>query len=161
MTTDRTCGSRAETTPVTAGSATAPGRPSRVLRALVLRWPTWLGLALVAVTFVDGAPSLKFPASLLVVMPVCYLAFGALRGELRRPGVLPVQAAALAAFAALALVSFTVDRTAGLYVVAGGWLLHAAWDFAHHRVGRVVPRAWSEWCGVVDLFGAVAILLTA
>ncbi|MEE1753103.1 hypothetical protein [Streptomyces sp. SP18CS02] len=141
--------------------AGTPSAAGRVLRLLGHRWPTWLALALVAVTFIDGSPPLTFLAALLIVMPLCYLGFGALRAELRRPGVLALQTAGLLAFATLAPVALLVDRTAGHYVVAAGWFAHAVWDLAHHRAGRVVPRAWSEWCGVVDLFGAAAIALSA
>ncbi|GAA4926788.1 hypothetical protein GCM10023237_55510 [Streptomyces coeruleoprunus] len=136
-------------------------RASGVLRLLAHRWPTWLALALVVATFGDGAPSRTFLAGLLAVMPLFYLGFGALRGELRRPRVLALQAAGLVAFAAAALAALAVDRAAGHYVLAAGWLAHAVWDFFHHRAGRVVPRAWSEWCCVVDLFGAAAIFLLA
>ncbi|WP_158685735.1 hypothetical protein [Streptomyces purpureus] len=147
------------TTGCTHGQRDGTGRG--VVRALADRRPTWLALALVVVTFVDGAPPAGLLAALLAFMPLCYLAFGAVRGELRRPGVLALQAAGLPAFGALALVALAVDQKAGLYVLAGGWLAHGVWDFAHLRAGRVVPRAWSEWCGVVDLFGAAAILLWA
>ncbi|MFD7624853.1 hypothetical protein ACFV7Q_02200 [Streptomyces sp. NPDC059851] len=141
---------------------TAPASPSpasSALRRLGHRWPTWLALVLVVATFVDGTPPPALLAGLLAVMPLCYLAFGALRGELRRPGTLPVQVAGLLGFAAVAVTVLALDRTAGYHLLAAGWFGHAVWDFAHHRTGRVVPRAWSEWCCVVDLCGAAAILL--
>ena len=43
--------------------------------------------------------------------------------------------------------------------MAGAWGFHALWDFVHHRIDKVAPRWWSEWCGVVDLVIAVTILL--
>ncbi|MFD7438421.1 hypothetical protein [Streptomyces sp. NPDC059861] len=122
------------------------------------RWPTWFALALVVATFADGLPALEFLAWLLVVMTVCYLIFGALRGELRRPGVLMLQTAGLLGFGVLAMVALAVDHGLGWYVLAAGWLGHAAWDFAHHRAKVVVPRAWAEWCFVVDLFGGAAMI---
>ncbi|MET9320238.1 hypothetical protein ABZX75_08640 [Streptomyces sp. NPDC003038] len=138
-------------------SATASG----LLGALGHRWPTALALALAVATFVDGIPPLGFLAGLLVAMPLCYLLFGALRGELGRPGVLALQAAGLLGFGAVALAALAVDETLGLRLVAAGWLTHAVWDFAHLRTGRVVPRAWSEWCGVVDASGAIAMAVLA
>ncbi|MFI6411573.1 hypothetical protein [Streptomyces sp. NPDC050585] len=129
--------------------------------ALTRRWPTFLALALALVTFVDGVPPLAFLAALLVAMPVCYLVFGAFRGELRDRRTLAVQVAGLAGFGALAALALAADARWGLYVAAAGWFAHGVWDLVHHRSGRVVPRAWSEWCGVVDVSGALAILVLA
>ncbi|OEJ23651.1 hypothetical protein AR457_03225 [Streptomyces agglomeratus] len=146
----------------TADPAARTARPS-ALRRLGHRWPTWVALALVGVTFGDGEPPLGFLAGLLVFMPLCYLAFGAFRGEFGgesgRRGLLALQLAGLLGFAGLAAVALSTGEPAARWVVAAGWLAHAVWDFVHHRTGRVVPRAWSEWCCVVDLLGAVGILL--
>ncbi|WP_435188663.1 hypothetical protein [Streptomyces sp. bgisy126] len=131
------------------------------IRFLAHRWPTLLALALTLVTFVDGAPPTGFLAALLVVMPLCYLGFGAARGELSDRRTLAVQLAGLAAFCAAAVLVLSLDGRPALYVLAAGWFAHGLWDLAHHRLGRVVPRAWSEWCGVVDASGALAILLLA
>ncbi|MEU2390395.1 hypothetical protein [Streptomyces sp. NPDC007369] len=152
---------RHDAAPTVSAHDPRPGRQTVRGGCLVLlhRWPTALAVALVVTTFVDGVPPLAFLAGLLVVMPVCYLIFGSLRGELHRPGALTLQTAGLLGFAALALVALAVDETLGLGLVAAGWLAHAVWDFAHYRSGRVVPRAWSEWCGVVDACGAVTILV--
>ncbi|MFZ4300400.1 hypothetical protein ACOZE3_21125 [Streptomyces cinereoruber] len=125
------------------------------IRFLAHRRPTLLALALTLVTFVDGAPPTGFLAALLVVMPLCYLGFGAARGELRDRRTLAVQLAGLVAFCAAAALVLSLDGR------AAGWLAHGLWDLVHHRSGRVVPRAWSEWCGVVDVSGALAILLLA
>ncbi|MEU2548771.1 hypothetical protein ABZ618_25590 [Streptomyces roseolus] len=129
------------------------------IRFLAHRWPTLLALVLAVATFADGVPPASFLAALLVVMPLCYLAFGAVRGELGDRRALTVQTAGLVLFCAWAAVALLVDGRAALYVVAAGWFAHALWDLAHHRTGRIVPRAWSEWCGVVDASGALAIVL--
>ncbi|MFE1349657.1 hypothetical protein [Streptomyces sp. NPDC058757] len=129
------------------------------IRFLAHRWPAWLALALAVATFADGLPPTSFLAALLVVMPLCYLAFGAARGELGDRRALTVQAAGLAVFCAWAAAVLLLDGRTALYVVAAGLFAHALWDLAHHRAGRVVPRAWSEWCGVVDAAGALAIVL--
>ncbi|WP_030238817.1 MULTISPECIES: hypothetical protein [unclassified Streptomyces] len=130
-------------------------------RRLPHRWPTLAAVALVVVTFVDGVPPVGLLAGLLAVMPVCYLLFGAFRGELRGSRVLAVQLAGLAGFTAMAALALAVDEKLGLRMVAVGWLAHGIWDILHHRSGRVVPRAWSEWCAVVDVGGALAILTLA
>ncbi|MFF5504728.1 hypothetical protein [Streptomyces roseolus] len=129
------------------------------IRFLAHRWPTLLALGLAVATFADGVPPTSFLAALLVVMPLCYLAFGAVRGELGDRRALTVQTVGLVLFCAWAATVLLVDGGTALYVVAAGWFAHALWDLAHHRAGRVVPRAWSEWCGVVDASGALAILL--
>ncbi|MEV5971133.1 hypothetical protein [Streptomyces sp. NPDC051921] len=131
------------------------------MTAVSHRWPTVVALTLAALTFLDGLPGPKVLAPVLASMPLFYLAFGAFRGELRRPGVLAGQLVGLAGFAALALCAVAVDGTVALVVLAVGWLGHAAWDLVHHLRDRVVPRAWSEWCGVFDACGALALLLAA
>ncbi|WP_051806702.1 hypothetical protein [Streptomyces sp. NRRL F-2664] len=129
-----------------------------LLGRLVHRWPTLAAVALVIATFVDGIPPAGLLAGLLAIMPVCYLLFGAFRGELRDVRILAVQCAGLVGFAAVAALSLALDPSAGLRAVAVGWLAHGVWDIVHHRAGRVVPKAWSEWCAVVDVGGALAIL---
>ncbi|MET9803741.1 hypothetical protein [Streptomyces sp. NPDC006368] len=143
----------------TAAHPTDPAIRPSALRRLGHRWPTWLALAMVAVTFGDGSPPVDTLAGVLVTMPLIYLAFGAFRGELGHRRTLALQLAGLLGFTGLAAVAVITDEPAARWLVAAGWLAHAAWDFVHHRTGRVVPRAWSEWCGVVDLLGAVGILL--
>ncbi|MFI8827194.1 hypothetical protein [Streptomyces sp. NPDC053431] len=131
------------------------------MHAVPHRWPTAVALTLAALTFLDGLPAPAFLAAVLASMPLFYLGFGVFRGELRRPGALAGQLAGLAGFAAVALLAVAADGDAGLVVLAAGWLGHALWDLVHHLRGRVVPRAWSEWCGVFDACGAVALLLAA
>lgn len=153
-------GPRADTTtdvPHDSKGATARA----ILTACARRWPTWLAVGLVVVTFADGSAPLELLAGLLVVMPLCYLAFGAARRELGTRRALAVQVAGLLGFTAVALLAFAVDPPSARYLVAAGWFAHGVWDLVHHRTGKVVPRAWSEWCGVVDLLGASAILLLA
>ncbi|MEU7038294.1 hypothetical protein ABZ958_32140 [Streptomyces sp. NPDC046237] len=133
---------------------TLPGR-------LTHRWPTLIGVGVVVATFVDGVPPVGLLAGLLAIMPLCYLLFGAFRGELRGPRVVAVQLAGLVGFTTMAALATAADETLGLRVVAAGWLAHGIWDILHHRSGRIVPRAWSEWCAVVDVGGAFGILAIA
>ncbi len=129
------------------------------IRFLARRRPTVLALVLAVATFADGLPPTPFLAALLVVMPLCYLAFGAVRGELGDRRALTVQTTGLVVFCAWAAAVLLAGGRTALYVVAAGWFAHALWDLRHHRTGRIVPRAWSEWCGVVDASGALAIVL--
>ncbi|MET7876529.1 hypothetical protein ABZS52_06275 [Micromonospora profundi] len=115
--------------------------------ALARRWPTGLALLMTVDMWVD--PALLSPWTMLV-LPGAYLLIGLARRTLRGPGVLTTQFLGLAGWVGLALVAVAAGgRTAG-WLVAFGWLAHAVWDLAHHRTGRVVPRAFSEWCGVLD-----------
>jgi hypothetical protein len=93
----------------------------------------------VLVVFVDGEAPLKPLAWVLFAMPVAYLIFGIVRRELRTPGMFQLQLAGLLVFAVITLVVLYMDHDTGRYLLAAGWLGHAAWDVAHHRANRVVP----------------------
>ncbi|MGK8503282.1 hypothetical protein [Nocardia asiatica] len=125
---------------------------------VVRRWPTLAAVVAVVVFFADGASELTPFAVLLPVMAVLYLLFGGLRGDLWHRGEFALQMAGLLAFGGIALAVQAADGSLARYLLAGGWLAHGVWDFVHHRRDRVVPRAWSEWCGVVDVLGAAALL---
>ncbi|MEC4573845.1 hypothetical protein [Streptomyces virginiae] len=131
------------------------------MHTIARRWPTVIALALAALTFLDGRPAPEFLAGVLAAMPLFYLLFGVFRGELRRPGVLAAQLAGLVGFAAVALSAVVLNGILALLVLAAGWLGHAVWDAARYAKDRVAPRQWSEWCGVFDVCGALALLLAA
>lgn len=94
----------------------------------------------------------------LLVAALAFVLRGAVRGQLRRPGPVMLETAGMLVFTALALGALSVDRELGRYLLAAGWLGHAAWDFAHYRADKVVSRSFAEWCAVVDFLGGVAIL---
>jgi hypothetical protein len=71
--------------------------------------------------------------------------------HLRAPGF-------IISFTAIALAALSVEQDLGRYVVAAGWIGHAAWDLAHFRADKVVSRSFAEWCAVFDVLRAVAIL---
>ncbi|RKN53186.1 hypothetical protein D7193_21945 [Micromonospora costi] len=123
--------------------------------ALVRRWPT--GLALLMTVDAWVSPSVLGPWTLLV-LPVGYLVVGAYRRRLRGPGVLARQLVGLAAWSALALTAAAAGGRAAAWLVAFGWLGHAVWDAVHHRRDEVVPRAYAEWCGVLDAVLGVTII---
>jgi hypothetical protein len=124
--------------------------------ALWRRWPTWLALL---VTFdLWLTPWLPAPW-LLLVLPLAYLLIGSWRRQLGRPGILAAQLAALAAYLGLVLVALPVDPDLARYLVAAGWLAHAAWDLVHLRLRRVVPGPYAEFCAVLDTVVGVTIIV--
>jgi hypothetical protein len=131
-----------------------------VLSLLQWRQATWP----VVVTQIAALIGLRLqdrvdPTLVLLGAAFALVLWGAVRGRLRRPGEFMVQTAGMVLFATLALTALAVDPALGRYLVAAGWLGHAAWDFAHLRADRVVSRSFAEWCAVVDLLGGVAILI--
>ena len=94
----------------------------------------------------------------MLLAAVIYLTWGTARGDLGNRRLLTAQTAAVLGFGAVAMTAVAVDVDAARYVLAAGWLAHAAWDVVHHRIGRVVPRWYAETCLVADLTIATALL---
>ncbi|MEU6150052.1 hypothetical protein ABZ816_08660 [Actinosynnema sp. NPDC047251] len=115
---------------------------------------TGLGIALVA----DGDDDWTgFGTWGLAACALAYLVIGLCRGFSRRPAVLAAQAAGVLVFGALAGTALLLDPDVGRYVVAAGWLAHAAWDLVHYRANLVVPRWYALGCVVVDAFVGVSL----
>lgn len=135
-----------------------------VAAAIRRRWPSAVGaaaaLASVALVLPLSEPVRAGVAAWsLIVAAVVYLTWGTARGDLGHRPWLAAQTASVGVFGAIALVTVTVDPAVGRFVLAAGWLGHAAWDVAHHRADRVVPRWYAESCMVTDL-SVAAVLLT-
>jgi hypothetical protein len=154
-----------------AAPETGATRSARLAAALRRRWPT--GLGIVATTsaglLLAVVPdNLAFTTSAWCVLlaAVIYLTWGVQRAHLtahacgRGWRLLTAQTAAVLAFGALALTAVALDRQIGTYVLAAGWLGHAAWDVAHHRLDAVVPRWYAETCLVSDVLVAASLLAT-
>ena len=101
---------------------TPPPSPQR-------RESTWLladgvvaGFAALRLQDLVDAVAVLIAAALAIVL------WGALRGQLRRRGALVVEAAEMAGFTAIAVAALSMDLELGRYVVAAGWIGHAAWD---------------------------------
>lgn len=101
------------------------------------------------------------PSVVLLVAAAIFLALGVIRGQLREPGGLMLQAAGVLAFGATALAALYVAPELGVYLVASALLGHAAWDAVHYLRDRVVARSYAEFCGVLDLLLGAAILVMA
>ncbi|MGC1215574.1 MAG: hypothetical protein WA890_30500 [Micromonospora sp.] len=133
-----------------------PRRRRPLLASLIRRWPTGLALLMTVDLWIE--PTVLSPWMLLV-LPTGYLLIGSWRRQWRDRRLLAVQLAGLVVWAGLAVAAATgPDDLAGA-LVAAGWLGHAGWDLAHHRTGRVVPRGYAEWCGVLDAAVGVSAVL--
>lgn len=121
------------------------------------RWATWIALSMMIDNFQD--PIVPAPWVMLI-LPCAYLLFGVVRGRLGDPRVLAVQLAGLVLYVVLVVLAVNAEPTTAALIVAAGWAFHGLWDFAHHRFDAVVPRAFAEWCGVIDLIIGVAIVIS-
>jgi hypothetical protein len=151
--------------PFSADTGEPAARPGLV-RVLARWWPALIGVAGGVVSLLTVEPWTRTdpPTLLLPGLAIAYLVFGAVRGHLRRPGVLRLEIVGLLAFSACALLAVLVDPRVGQYVAGLAWIGHAAWDVAHHpdlsghpAVG-VVPRGYAEFCIVVDLLVGAALI---
>jgi hypothetical protein len=139
------------------------GEAHQVVHAVTRRWPTGLGIAATAgaTLLLELLPQrLAFLTSAWSVLlaAIIYLTWGAHRGAYSRPGLLRAQTAAVMTFGAIAIAAGAVDHRLGVCILAAGWLGHAAWDVAHHRMNAVVPRWYAETCLVSDLLVAAGLL---
>lgn len=130
--------------------------------ALGRRRASWVVLlAALPVAFFLPQTSWVEPLVVLFAASAAFLVLGAVRGQLREPGGLTLQAAGMFAFGADALAAMYVAPGAGVYLVAFALFGHAAWDAFHYLGDRVVTRPYAEFCGVLDLVLGVAILVLA
>ncbi|WP_330276803.1 hypothetical protein OG205_14775 [Lentzea sp. NBC_00516] len=126
------------------------GTPSTnpVIRTLGDHWPAVIALA---VSFDFWQAHVVPPVWTLLLCQAAYLFWGR-----RAPRV---QLAVFSLYAALAVAVIMSSPSAGVLLIAFGWGAHAVWDLVHHVRNAVVPRWWSEFCGVFDLVIAVTILI--
>ena len=141
----------------------APAGRTGIRGALARRWPTGLGIAATTASLALISPlperlQTQISAWGVLTAAVIYLAWGTARGELGERRWLTAQTAAVLGFAAVAIAAAAADPAIARYVLAAGWLTHAAWDVAHHHADRVVPRWYAELCMVCDLILAAALL---
>jgi hypothetical protein len=128
--------------------------------ALQRRGATWLlAIGVSAAWAVLRLQDWIDPLVVLVAAALLLVLWGALRGRLHRRGELAVEAAGMGGFTAISLAALSVDPDLGRYIVAAGWVGHAAWDFAHLKADKVVSRSFAEWRAVFDVLRAVGILL--
>ena len=81
----------------------------------------------------------------LIGLAALLAGYGLLRGATRPTGGLPLQAAAMVGFGAIAAIALIMNGQVGAYLVAAGLLGHAAWDAYHHWANKVVSRSLAEF----------------
>jgi hypothetical protein len=121
-------------------------------------WLVFIG-SVVVITIAKIGPTGFDATWLLIGLAVLFAGYGVLHGAMRPPGGLPLQAIAMVAFGAVAGIALFVEEVIGAYLVAAGLLAHAAWDAYHHRAGKVVSRSMAEFCFVLDVVLAAAIII--
>lgn len=120
-----------------------------VIRFLGDRWPSWIALTL---SFDFWQTPFVPPVWTLLLCQAAYLFWGR-----KAPRV---QLAVFGLYAGLAAIVISVSPDLGVLLIATGWGLHGVWDVIHHVRNAVVPRWWSEFCGLFDLVVAATILMT-
>lgn len=138
------------------GSAHGDHRVHPLIGVLGHRAPTWIALAMTMGAWSGPTAPLSW---VMLILPSAYLVFGVFRGSFHDRRMLAIQLAGFVFYLALAVVAVNVDHDTAVWVIAAAWGSHAVWDFLHHRADVVVPRWWSEWCGVVDFVIASTIVL--
>lgn len=128
--------------------------------AVQRRQSTWVLMVIVfGIYAVVRLQSWVDPLVLVFAAALAILIWAAAAGRLWPPGAVALETAGMVAFTAIAMWALSVDMETGRYIVAAGWLGHAAWDAAHHWADRVVARSFAEWCAVFDVLRATAILV--
>ncbi|MEJ3653267.1 hypothetical protein WEH80_18650 [Actinomycetes bacterium KLBMP 9759] len=122
------------------------------------RWPSLLGLAAALVLYVVLPPERWVGVAFLVAATCGYPLSGLVRRHLSGATTIAVQAAAVLGFTALGVAALLLTGPAGHVLLAAGWLAHAAWDLAHHRADRMVPRWYAEACAVIDVVTGLALI---
>jgi hypothetical protein len=133
-----------------------------IVAKLQRRQATWpvAAVALLAVLALQ-ALDVVAPAAVLAAVALVVLVWGAVDGQLLRPGAFGVQALGMLGFGALALAGLVVDPDLGRWLVAAGWFLHGVWDFVYFKLDRVVARSYAEWCGAFDILVAAELVFLA
>jgi hypothetical protein len=130
------------------------------LRKPSAAWPLFLG-TFVVIT-IDRIGRAPFDATWIFLgLAALFVGYGVLHGAARPIDGLPLQAIGMVGFGAVAGTGLIVSGDAGAYLIAAGLLAHAAWDVYHHWVNKVVVRSMAEFCCVLDILLAAALVVVA
>jgi hypothetical protein len=119
-------------------------------------WPIVIGSVPVLVLL--SLQNIVEPAIVLTAIALAAVMWGAGHG-LHRTHDFRLQIIGMIAFGGLAWIGLKIDVDVAKYVVAAGWLAHAAWDWVHLSRDRVVDRTYAECCAIIDLLAAVGLAL--
>ncbi|MDO3634600.1 hypothetical protein [Mycolicibacterium arseniciresistens] len=129
------------------------------LQRRVAAWPMFfVSVIVITIGFLVPGIGPSWSSWAMVGVSGVLLGYGLIRGALRPLWGAPLQAAALAVFAAAAIAAVHVDATWAGLLVGAGLLAHTAWDINHHRTERVVASSMALFCAVLDTFLAVVVL---
>lgn len=121
-------------------------------------WSAFLAAVVIITAAKTGV--IGFDATwLLLGLAILFAGYGVLRGATCPAGGLPLQSIAMVGFGSAAAIALYMNPTAGAYLIAAGLLGHAGWDAYHHWTNRVVTRSLAEFCFVLDVLLAVAIVV--
>ncbi|BDH58757.1 hypothetical protein [Tsukamurella sp. PLM1] len=130
-----------------------------IMVALDRRRLTWPVLVVLLVCFVGlEMQDLVPPVVVVLGVALAFAAVGHVRGRFA-DGVARLQLVGLAAFGALSVLGLLAEPQLARYVVAAGWFGHGIWDLVHLIRDRVVARSWAQWCAVLDILIAVALVV--
>lgn len=123
----------------------------------------WLGFAasipLVAIGAIGAILDAEWLALALIAgLALVLVLVGLARGTWRTPAN-RWQLVGVAVFAAVAVAAVATSPLVAGILVAAGLAAHAAWDIVHHVRHAVVTRPYAEFCAVLDLTLAVAVVV--
>lgn len=122
------------------------------------RRAAWITFAVTA-AFVPIGVLTRFDFTLLIVaIAALVIAYGLATLERQSWRELAIQGAGFAGFTAISVIALNLGPAVAAYVAAIGVIGHGVWDVIHHRRDKVVTRAFSEFCAVLD-FGMGVLLL--
>jgi hypothetical protein len=126
------------------------------LRRPQASWPVLV--VLITPFIVLRALDVVAPTAVFSAVAPIVLVWGAVDGQLLRPGAFGVQAVGMLGFGGIALAGLVVDPDLGRYLVAAGWFLHGVWDLVHFKLDKVVARSYAVWCGILDVGIAIELV---
>lgn len=121
-------------------------------------WPAFGGLVLVALGFI--ALGVDVGLGMTAVLVLLWL-WALARGLARDGRWFGIETAGVFFFGAITVAALSVDPRLGGVLAGVGWFTHGLWDAYHFVRDRVVNRAWSEMCAVVDIpVGLILIVVS-
>ncbi|MGG3624975.1 hypothetical protein ABES25_15610 [Bacillus gobiensis] len=120
----------------------------------------WASIVAVVAFAVVWPVNIKGMANILIIITFIYPVLGIFRGQLRKSGIIVFQTVAVICFLVVSLLILNVNEELARYLATFGMLAHGFWDYYHHRTdSKVVPKAYAEFCCILDVLLAIGILM--